>query len=406
MESKSVYLASVRLFVLSSLASALVACGGGSSGSSTSSSSSSQSTNTVSSNSKQNPDAFTKSNIPLQMTDSAASLRALNELSIRRQSCGFGAVVSDTKLTQVASYHAAYIAYVLNKAKITTFDPHVEAFIKGNNVTGQNNPYYSGYQILDRIKAAGYQPHRSISTENIALKYISNSTGIQTSNADAAVSMIHGLMSAPYHLRTLFDPRMDKVSASMMSFTPYGKNYETHRRYVLELVSAASQAKAKPSGLLTYPCQGISGTQTALYHESPDPYFGSTRKLGKDPVGQPIYVFYPSATNIELSNVRFEDTQRNTSLKFDIIDDSRDPYANNTYAMRSNEAFIIPLTDNIGRSSCDANKLALFNNQFTANNCGLYANTTYRVSFDVNVDGRIESHQFTFTTGETNYSIS
>jgi hypothetical protein len=105
----------------------------------------------------------------------------------------------------------------------------------------------------------------------------------------------------------------------------------------------------------------------------------------------------PSATKIKVSNIKFRDTQRNTNVPIQLIDFDNDPYVNTNYALSANEAFILPLTDAL--KSCEVNRAANQSQQ-----CGLYGNTKYQVSFDILVDNKnLESKSFTFTTGKVNY---
>ena len=100
---------------------------------------------------------------------------------------------------------------------------------------------------------------------------------------------------------------------------------------------------------------------------------------------------------IKVSNIKFRDTQRNTNIPIQLIDFDNDPYVNTNYALPANEAFILPLTDAL--KSCEVNRAANQSQQ-----CGLYGNTKYQVSFDILVDDKnLESKSFTFTTGKVNY---
>ena len=121
------------------------------------------------------------------------------------------------------------------------------------------------------------------------------------------------------------------------------------------------------------------------------------RNLRTDPIGQPVYVSMPSADKIKVSNIKFRDTQRNTDVPIQLIDFDNDPYSNTNYELPENEAFILPLTDAL--KSCEVKRRADQSQQ-----CGLYGNTKYQVSFDILVDNQAsETQSFTFTTGQVNY---
>ena len=82
-------------------------------------------------------------------------------------------------------------------------------------------------------------------------------------------------------------------------------------------------------------------------------------------------------------------------MPIQLIDFDNDPYANTNYALPANEAFILPITDNL--KSC---KITTKKDQ----NCGLHGESEYRVSFDVLVDNRtLKQQSFSFSTGKVNY---
>jgi hypothetical protein len=121
------------------------------------------------------------------------------------------------------------------------------------------------------------------------------------------------------------------------------------------------------------------------------------RDLRINPIGQPIYINVPSAETIEVSNVKFYDAQRNIEVPIELLDYRQDPYKNTVYALPANEAFILPMTDDL--KSCE-----IARRQDQSQQCGLYGNTEYRVSYEVLIDNKILQQQsFSFTTGEVNY---
>ena len=102
----------------------------------------------------------------------------------------------------------------------------------------------------------------------------------------------------------------------------------------------------------------------------------------------------PSAQTIDISNVTFHDIQRNINVPIELLDYRQDPYKNTANALPANEAFILPITDNLKSCQIASKK---------GKNCGLHGNSDYRVSFDILVDNKtIERESFTFTTGIVN----
>jgi len=325
-----------------------------------------------------------------------AALSANNQFSLARTSCGLNGLSVDTELDDIAIQHANYIKHVFANSSPSSFNAHFENEISDiASVTGSNNPFFSGLDLADRLINADYGNSQYSVTENIAQSVYYSSAGNFLSTEAVASSMAKSLLSAPYHLRSLMLPTSSVVGSGMVLYKPDAKN----QGYVLVSHASATQATKDTtvSGVFTYPCQGVTDTVTALYNESPNPVKGTGRDLRTDPIGQPVYVSMPSANKIKVSNIKFRDTQRNTNVPIQLIDFDNDPYVNTNYALSANEAFILPLTDAL--KSCEVNRAANQSQQ-----CGLYGNTKYQVSFDILVDNKnLESKSFTFTTGKVNY---
>ncbi|WP_440465265.1 CAP domain-containing protein [Psychrobacter sp. ASPA161_6] len=398
------------------LAVFLTACGGGSDSdsSATSNDSPSQSQEVISEpitsapvtatpddqdNEPTNNVSVNKSDEPTE-NNAQAALSANNQFSLARTSCGLGGLSMDTALDDIAIQHANYIKYVFANSSPTSFNAHVENKISDiASVTGSNNPFFGGLSFTDRLLNANYRNAQYGATENIAQSDYYSSAGNFLSVDTVATSMAKSLLAAPYHLRSLMLPTSSLVGTGMVTYKPNGKSTANNQGYVLVSHASATQTTKDKSvsGIFTYPCQGMTGTVTALYNETPNPVKGTGRNLRTDPIGQPVYISMPSAKNIKVSNINFRDTQRNADMPIQLIDFDNDPYANTNYALPANEAFILPLTDAL--KSCETKRAANQSQQ-----CGLYGNTKYQVSFDILVDNKtLQNKSFTFTTGEVNY---
>ncbi|WP_198336902.1 CAP domain-containing protein [Psychrobacter celer] len=329
-----------------------------------------------------------------------AALTASNTFSLARTSCGLRGLSVDPALDDIAIDHANYIRYVFANSSPTVFNPHYESEMTDiAEVTGSNNPFFKGRDFSDRLLAADYQNARYSATENIAHSIYYSSVGELAAAEVVAGLMAKSLLAAPYHLRSLMVPKSSLTGTSVVTYQPYGRTSRNSQGYVL--VTHASATKATQdrtvAGIFTYPCQGVSGTATALYNETPDPVKHTGRDLRINPIGQPIYINVPSAETIEVSNVKFYDTQRNIEVPIELLDYRQDPYKNTVYALPANEAFILPMTDDL--KSCE-----IARRQDQSQQCGLYGNTEYRVSYEVLIDNKILQQQsFSFTTGEVNY---
>ncbi len=382
-----------NLAVVLFLAVFLTACGGG--GDSDNGSTS----NNPQSETQEEQDSEPSDSNPTENNPQAA-LSANNQFSLARTSCGLGGLSVDTALDDIAIKHANYIKYVFANSTPTSFNARVENKISDiASLTGSNNPFFGGLDFSDRLLNAKYSNAQYGATENIAQSVYFNSAGSFLKTDVVATSMAKSLLAAPYHLRSLMLPTSSAVGSGMVLYKPDAKNPALNQGYVLVSHASATQATKDTtvSGVFTYPCQGVTDTVTALYSESPNPVKGTGRDLRTDPIGQPVYVSMPSANKIKVSNIKFRDTQRNTNIPIQLIDFDNDPYVNTNYALPANEAFILPLTDAL--KSCEVNRAANQSQQ-----CGLYGNTKYQVSFDILIDDKnLESKSFTFTTGKVNY---
>lgn len=327
-----------------------------------------------------------------------AALVGSNLISRQRQRCGLGGVEYDEELTRIATQHAQYIQYVFSNTTPTTFNAHYENEIADiKNSTGTNNPFFSGVTFEDRLLKASYPTLAYGVTENIAQTTYFNSAGKVISPEHASRAMTKSLLAAPYHLRVLMTPNLSQTGSGMVAYKPHNKAADKNQGYVFVNASAAieSSKSSDVDGLFTYPCANVTDTNTALYNESPSPVKGTGRDLRTDPIGQPIYIGMPAAKTISVNNIKFHDIQRNVNVPTDLIDHRQDPHKGTTYELSKNEAFILPITDAL--NSCETGSKE-------GENCGLYGNSEYKVSFDVLVDNKtLETKQFTFKTGNVNY---
>ena len=320
-------------------------------------------------------------------------------ISSERKACGLGGLVYDEKLAAMSIKHGNYIQHVLSNTNIGNLNPHIEnAFVGYEKDTGKGNPYFSGLTFNDRLLAAKPATPTYYASENIVQRTTGFSNGLVDSPKKAGLSMARGLLSAPYHLRMLVNPDRVKTGTSLITFTPNGRDASKSIGYVLvdSAASASNSAPVIPEGIITYPCEATTGTVTALYNESPDPTKGTGRNLRTDPIGQPVHVSVPSAKEIKVSNIKITDVARKIDIPVTVIDYESDPYKGTNYELPKNEMFIMPLTDNL--NSCEAGK------GYGKNNCGLYGNSEYSVTFDVLVDNStMQNKSFTFKTGNVNY---
>lgn len=329
-----------------------------------------------------------------------AGLLASKIISEQRQICGLNAVGSDNNLNKLAYAQAMYIKYLNENAvidNVASIDTHYQSSLKSHErFTGTKNPYFSGLSFTDRVIAMGYKNAVYGGDENIIQEEIKVRSGLAPTAEVVAQGFVRGLLAAPYHMHTLLAPERNTVGTSLAVYNPKNPKSINKKGYVMVSVigSTSIGADNKISGVYTYPCEGVTGTLTALYNESPSPVAGTGRDLQSDPIGQPVLIYMPKANSIKVSNISIIDQSTKESIQIALLDYDSDPHKGSEYELPRNKAFLLPITDSL--KSCPTNK--------PWTNCGLNNYTKYKVSFDVLVDGKnIVKKEFVFTTGGTNY---
>ncbi len=328
---------------------------------------------------------------PSNDDDVKIALAANNTLSMKRSECGFGGLEYNDQLTKAAVAHNNYLKYVQENAARLVFDHHTELPLVGyEDITGKNNPYFTGYTASDRINQTSYANKQYGAFENIASRIEYGGVTSSRTNQEIADILLRSLLAAPFHTRALLDQRAIDSGMGFATFVPKGDYPSTPRGYTLTSMSGVANSisynpKAK-KGVLTYPCDGQVGLSTALYNESPNP-FGNSRNLAANPIGQSVYVIDNDATEMKVSNVVFTDTDHKIDIPVQILDASTNLHQFKGTDLRENEAFLMPLTDNL--KTCRNEK----------SNCGLYPSTNHSVSFDVVSDGKLIRKTIKFKTG-------
>ena len=328
-----------------------------------------------------------------------ASIAGMNLISLERQACGLGGLSYDNDLERLSVQHAQYIQHIFSNANVSSFNAHSQQPLVGlEKTTGINNPYYSGVNFKDRLIAANYPNSSYIAGENISHRTAYSSTGLSLSPDTHAIDMARGLLSAPYHMRTLVNPNMNSTGAGLVTYTPFEKDANTSKGYLFVTSIAGSMTTPKDiaNKIITYPCAASIGVKTGLFNESPNPVQGTNRNLATDPIGHPVHIRLADAKTIKVSNVEIIDVKRNINIPINMIDTDNDPHKGTSYQLPANEAFILPITDHL--KSCEVGNRK-------GQNCGLYGNSDYQVSFDILIDNKnLETRAFTFKTGPVNYS--
>lgn len=161
---------------------------------------------------------------------------AFAQLNAARSRCGFGELVQATELDTSAAAHAYYMA--------------VNSSFAHEEVAGK--PGFTGVQVWDRETAAGYS--WSFSGEVLA----------QVESTQSGADAVRELMAVPYHAALLMD-----------RFHDVGFGWSTVGRFFTltgDLGTRIGQSVPAPSGVLTYPCNGVTDAVPVAPGESPSPF--------------------------------------------------------------------------------------------------------------------------------------
>lgn len=285
----------------------------------------------------------TVTNTPVTSSPSAGiTQNVLTTLNANRHQCGFGALTYNDELEKAAANHANYLGYVSTQNK-TSYGSHIENSVTGLTATGTENPYYTGYSVSERIKtnttkgekAQSVSYDASMAAENLSLLTLTTTNTAIDTNA-VSQAMLTGLLAAPYHMRSLVSPNLSQIGINYNQVT-WQNTTSNDILSILEMVSASpnGQVPVTTTDLLSYPCQGSTGTAYELINESPNPI--PSRDLEQNPVGQPIYLLAPS--NKTITNVTATLAVQGVSASnLTILTQANDP----NKLIKANEAFIIP----------------------------------------------------------------
>ena len=291
---------------------------------------------------------------PPAPTNSGEEVTAYTTFNTARATCGFGYLQQNAQLDTAALAHVTYLIQ--------------------NNAFGHEEtaglPGFTGTGPMARIVAAGYTGGVWFS-ENIT-------AGQGVPKVGSGSVGARNLLAAPYHLAgSMLGQR--EIGISLKTGGPLGSGADlmySGSNAVLQLVVDMASSNSKPpqfqgaADVLTYPCQGVTGTATRITGESPNP-FGASRSLSAHPIGQPIYVQLAEGHAMVITAASMATTAANTSVPIAMILTR----ANDTnYELFPNQALIIP-------------------------DVPLATNTQYTVNIQGNNEGTAFQKNFTFTTG-------
>lgn len=274
-------------------------------------------------------------------TYAGRDLEEFTTLNRLRTHCGFGMLANNESLRAAATDHANYIDTNGNRVLTAGLSLH-EQF-------SQFPDGFTGFTVADRVRYRGY---------------LSPSLGEVIAGSMASKSAVHGLLSAPYHTRSLLGGQTEVGIAS--------------RGAIVMDFGLPAKRQRSGDGILTYPCEGITGTQVSLSAETPSPY--RPRNLAASPIGQAVYFF--ADESLELAPGR--------KTLMDITNLSM------TEAVSGTEVVLLPL---MNRETDPNFNFITAGFAYAAPDQPLKALTTYRVRATVNAAGKTTLVDYRFTTG-------
>lgn len=214
----------------------------------------------------------------------AEKVATFNTLNDDRHRCGFGKLRQSAKLDTAAQGHADYLK--------TSPQSHFQT---------AGRPGFTGVSPGDRASAAGYsylQAYEVIAGQGFGAWYSSDPTLAQE---PAALRLLRGLYTAPYHLAELMAPGVDVgIGVSKVAVNP---SIDSNTKFlVINPAVPAGTAHQNITSLKTFPCEGTAGLETAFTHETPDPFpdFPSASR-SVAPYGQPVYLKGAPGTTTTMS---------------------------------------------------------------------------------------------------------
>ena len=188
----------------------------------------------------------------------SAALSEFNALNEQRAQCNLGLLTDSLPLRRASENHATYLnTYYLQAMAPAGLSPHTQYTQFLNNFTGRT--------ALDRLH---YQGYKGLFEHETLIPY------------GPATDAVRAFLAAPYHAQVLLGTATDVGIASPAQGSSGAAVFE---------FGVTSKHQRLGDGVLTYPCQGTTGTALKLEGEVPSPY--APRNLRANPIGQPLYFF-------------------------------------------------------------------------------------------------------------------
>ncbi len=250
---------------------------------------------------------------------------------------------------------------------VNNYDSHYEEAIKSS--TGQPTVGFTGVFSMNRAVYAGYATSTnsfSIGDDYVILMGTTNKT------LYGGEHNVRSLLEAPYHQRSMLGA-FREIGIANRSSDDVGVTNTLGQtlisQYDLANTNAAGKQLPASNEILTYPCQGSTGTAYSMSSESPAVLAG--RNYSQFPTGQPVFITVRQGQSLVITSASMSVTSTSATVPLQAILTS----ANDRNALfQDNEAMIIP-------------------------DVALAPNTQYSVAITGTNAGQAFTRAFTFTTG-------
>ena len=277
-------------------------------------------------------------------------LSAFNTLNAERERCGFGKLAQNAQLDLAARDHSLW--------RLT------------NNVVGHvQDPVaqpngYTGRTPDERAVFRGYAAAQVRETINVRLP---------VPKAGMGAVLTRGLLAAPYHALALLDGYRD-VGTSVLSDVDAGSTAVTGQyvsvQFDVGYKNAVGAQLLAADAVATYPCEGSTGVNYALFGESPNPVPG--RDLSTSPVGHPVIIKVRDGNVLAVQSVQIVNAATGAA---------------------------VPVRPVVNRASDTTGQIVTSSVAFVLPDVALAAATSYRVTVSGTNSTVPFSKVFTFTTG-------
>ena len=247
-------------------------------------------------------------------------LKAFDVLNGARDGCGFGKLAQDTKLDAMATNH---VKWLIKNGTLGQSEINIPVDTKKGEVN-----FFTGETVQDRARVAGYQDY----TEVVE----GSGDYAQVLGANISIST---WLSAPYHALGLLRGHRDvRIGIGVIPFNKDDPSAAYNRKIVVTrgLLKKDAWQTAESNTVRTYPCEGSTDVESALYGETPSPV--PARDLVAHPLGTSIAVVGDVGKQMKITSATMKGPSGATVTLRTPANSLTDP---NPSYLQSHEAYVI-----------------------------------------------------------------